>query len=130
MELSVELLNPEQMKECVAEDVEKCCDVVQVVEPTESVILFNEHRVKSVIAEMLTSVYGTIAQLLETDGYKSYIAEHDRYGREVVYYVKGNVVIVVDYHETNTLIIDVLPEEEAADFIQAVKKEFGESELS
>lgn len=62
-------------------------------------------------------------------GFKGFEFVHPRNGYEVDFFVKGNMVVMIDYHGSNTLVVEVLNEEEREWFMESVEEHLGKEEV-
>lgn len=89
-----------------------------------------EFEVNEELKELFSDIHSLAIGGMDVQGYRSYTAEHPIHGYEVTYYIKGITVIMVDYHGTNTLTVQVLGRKETEWFINNVKDAFGIHELN
>lgn len=89
-----------------------------------------EFEVNEELKELFSDIHSLAIGGMDVQGYRSYIAEHPVHGYEVTYYIKGITVIMVDYHGTNALTVQVLGKKETEWFINNVKGAFGIHELN
>lgn len=80
----------------------------------------NEFRPHDHIIDMLICVCDHMEEFLKGMGFKKFVFVHYKYGHDVNYFVKEDAVIMVDYHNSNTLIVDVLNKEEREWFVESV----------
>lgn len=100
-----------------AEDV--CENVVQPTEetiPNEEIIAeedINDFQVNNGLKVVLEDVFDLTTGGMEMHGFKRHILVHPIKDYDVEYFVKGPNVIMVDYHGTNSVKIEVLGRKES-----------------
>jgi hypothetical protein len=99
-------------------------------EPAENAVTIKEFEISDELKELLSDIHTLAIGGMDVQGYKSYTAGHPVNDYEVIYYVKGITVIMVDYHGTNTLTVQVLGRKDTEWFINNVKDAFGIHELN
>lgn len=84
-----------------------------------------DNRVVSVLARGSKSM----ANMFDSLGFRGFEFVHPRYGYKVNFFVKGDIVVMIDYHGSNILVVEVLNEEEREWFMESVEEHLGLEEL-
>lgn len=134
--MELQLVNPEEMSNepvAVEEIQEEGQSVGQITRggiSGDHVTNIEEFEVSQDVKETLNGAYSLAEQMLDAEGYKGYDFYHPRYGHGIVCFVKEGSAIILDYHGKNLLTMEVLPDEEAMQFIAKVKSVFGEDAVN
>ncbi len=130
----MELLNSEDVLAAKEPEIEKPVGKVGKSlghkESAETTITINEFEVGEELRDLLKDIHDLTLGGMDVQGYRSYTAGHPKADYEVTYYVKGITVIMVDYHGTNTMTLQVLGRKETEWFINNVREAFGVQELN
>lgn len=104
-------------------------DVSETVQPTEETMpreelkeeMESEFQVNNGLKVVLEDVYDLTTGGMEMHGYKRHIFAHPTENYDIAYFIKGRDVIMVDYHDTNTVKIEVLRRKDAEVVIDTIK---------
>jgi hypothetical protein len=66
--------------------------------------------------------------MFDNFGFKGFEFVHPRYGYNVNFFVKGDIVMMIDYHGSNALVVEVLNEEERDWFMESIVEHLGQEE--
>lgn len=69
-----------------------------------------------------------MVNMFDNLGFKGFEFVHPRNGYMVNFFAKGDIVVMIDYHGSNTLVIEVLNEEEREWFMESVEEQLGKEE--
>jgi hypothetical protein len=70
-----------------------------------------------------------MANMFDSLGFRGFEFVHPRYGYNVNFFVKGGMAVMIDYHGSNTLVVEVLNEEEREWFMESVEEHLGLEEV-
>lgn len=102
------LVDAEEVREAV-EPAEETIHKEEIIEEEEK----SEFKVSNGLKIVLDDVFDLTTGGMEMHGFKRHILVHPTMDYDVEYFVKGPNVIMVDYHETNSMNIEVLGRKEA-----------------
>ena len=110
-----------------AEDVRETIQPEETTIPKEEVIVeeeINDFKVSKSLTGILEDVFDLTTGGMEMHGFKNHALMHPEKDYEVAYFVKGPNVIMVDYHGTNSVNIEVLGRNEADMIINTINGAF------
>lgn len=122
--MNLTLVCAEDVCEDVCEDVVNGHDVV-----TKDVTSVKEFKVNKELKEVLSDIRELAVGAMDVHGLKSYTLSYPGRDYEAAYFIKGKDVVMIDYHNTNTVKVEVLERKEADIIIGFIKEAFGEQEL-
>lgn len=99
-----------------AEEVREAVEPAEETIPKEEIIVEedkSEFQVSNGLKVVLEDVFDLTTGGMEMHGFKKYVLVHPTKDYDVEYFIKGPNVIMVDYHGTNFLNIEVLGRKEA-----------------
>lgn len=99
-----------------AEEVREAVEPAEETIPKEEIIVEedkSEFQVSNGLKVVLEDVFDLTTGGMEMHGFKRHILVHPTRDYDVEYFIKGPNVIMVDYHGTNFLNIEVLGRKEA-----------------
>lgn len=88
-----------------------------------------EFRPNDHIVDMIKQSRDHVEHMFNDMGFKGFVFVHHRYGHNVHYFAKTDVVIMIDCHGLNTLSVEVLNEEEREWFMESIEEHLGQEEL-
>ena len=109
-----------------AEDVRETKQPEETTIPDEKIISeekeeeINDFQVNKNLTEILEDVFDLTTGGMEMHGFKNHALLHPRNDYEVAYFVKGPNVIMVDYHGTNSVKIEILGRNDAEAVINTI----------
>lgn len=114
--MEIQLVKPEDVESEKREDMGEITTIDE---------FFPDNDMVDIIIDALT----VSMQRIIDQGFKLFAYHHPRYGREVKCLFKDGQVIVIDYNGTNVAITEILPENEANEFIEIMEDQVGEDGL-
>lgn len=123
------LIGAEDVRENSVQPEEKTIEELAKEEET-TIKEESESQLREDLKEVLEDIHDLALGGIDVHGFKSYAYVHPNQDYEVTYFVKGTDVIMVDYHGTNTLNVEVLGKKEAGVFLDTIKEAFGIEELN
>ena len=90
----------------------------------------SEFEPQDYMINLLKSNRDNIAQKLKDMGFKRFLFIHPKYGYKVDYFVNPDMVIMIDYHNTNIMTVEVLNKEEKEWILESIEEQLGKEELS
>ena len=105
-------------------------DKIKLVKPEDTIVeQKGEFKPDNHVVNILTRGRKSMANMLDNLGFKGFEFVHPRYGYNVNFFAKGDVVMMIDYHGSNTLVIEVLNKEEREWFMESVEEHLGQEEV-
>ena len=103
------LVGAEEVREDKVQPTEATIPIEEVIEEE----IRSEFQVSNGLKVVLEDVFDLTTGGMEMHGFKKHILVHPTKDYDVEYFVKGPNVIMVDFHGTNSLNIEVLGRNEA-----------------
>lgn len=88
-----------------------------------------EFKPGSHVTNILMRGRKNMANMFDNLGFKGFEFVHPRHGYMVNFFVKGDVVAMIDYHGSNSLVVEILNEEEREWFMESVGEHLGSEEV-
>lgn len=88
-----------------------------------------EFKPDNSMASVLMRGRKSMANMFDNLGFRGFEFVHPRFGHKVIFFVKGDMVVMIDYHGANTLVVEVLNEEEREWFMESVEEHLGLEEI-
>lgn len=102
------LVGAEEVRENTVQPEEATIPIEEVIEEEEK----NEFQVSNGLKVVLEDVFDLTTGGMEMHGFKRHVLVHPTKDYDVEYFVKGPNVIMVDYHGTNSVNIEILGRKE------------------
>lgn len=103
------LVDAEEVREAVEQPAEETIPKEEIIVEEE----INDFQVSNGLKVVLEDVFDLTTGGIEMHGFKKHVLVHPTKDYDVEYFIKGPNVIMVDYHGTNSLNIEVLGRKEA-----------------
>lgn len=81
------------------------------------------------VANILMRGRKNMVNMFDNLGFRGFEFVHPRYGYKVNFFAKGEIVAMIDYHGSNTMIVEILNEEEREWFMESVEEHLGLEEV-
>lgn len=103
---------------------------IELVKQEDTVIEQNREFIPDkYVASILMQGRKNMANIFDNWGFKRFEFVHPRNGYKVDFLAKGNIVVMIDYHGSNTLVVEVLNKEEREWFMESVEEHLGKEEV-
>ena len=104
-------------------------DVAIEKESTENGLHISEFKLEDQVAAILIRGRRSIVNMFDNLGFKGFEFVHPKYGHKVNFFLKGDMVFMIDYHGLSSLVIEVLNKEEREWFMESVEEHLGSEEM-
>ncbi len=99
---------------------------VELVRPEDVVIeQKSEFKPAQHLVDILMRGRRNMINMFDNLGFKGFNFVHPRYGYNVDFFAKKDIVVMIDYHGSNVMSVEILNEEEKEWFIESVEEHLG-----